>query len=117
LIVHDVYPDVAVALEAIPDGGVIERTAGAASRWLYERSPRSWPVERHGRENRPSLSGRRGQDRRYPPRADIDDIRPSDSARKTFLGELGLDDRFVVQYAGNIGRTHGSRRSSRPPLD
>ena len=108
LIVHDVYPDVAVALEAIPEGGVIERTTGAASRWLYQAvtaivALSSDMAERIARR----CPGAKEKIAVIHHWADIDTIRPSDDARKTFLGELGLDDRFVVQYSGNIGRTHG----------
>jgi colanic acid biosynthesis glycosyl transferase WcaI len=108
LIVHDVYPDVAVALEAIPDGGAIERIAGAASRWLYRAvtaivALSSDMAERIGRRS-PDATDKITVIHHW---ADIDDIRPSESARKAFLGALDLDDRFVVQYAGNIGRTHG----------
>ena len=108
LIVHDVYPDVAVALGAIRDHGVIERTAGTASRWLYRAvtaivALSSDMAERIARRC-PDATNKIAVIHHW---ADIDVIRPSDSARKTFLGELGLDDHFVVQYAGNIGRSHG----------
>ena len=39
--------------------------------------------------------------------ADLEDIAPSDRQENALLSTLGIADRFVVQYSGNIGRTHG----------
>jgi glycosyltransferase involved in cell wall biosynthesis len=38
--------------------------------------------------------------------ADVDEIGPEPRAENAILRERGLLDRFVVQYAGNMGRTH-----------
>jgi len=39
--------------------------------------------------------------------ADLDLVSPSDRSENVLLSELGLIDRFVIEYAGNMGRTHG----------
>ena len=38
--------------------------------------------------------------------ADIDEIEPADRASNALLNELGLLDKFVIQYAGNMGYVH-----------
>jgi glycosyltransferase involved in cell wall biosynthesis len=38
--------------------------------------------------------------------ADTDDIGPTERSENVLLAELGLQDKFVVQYAGNMGYTH-----------
>jgi colanic acid biosynthesis glycosyl transferase WcaI len=38
---------------------------------------------------------------------DVDEIRPATRERNELLQRLGLAHKFVVQYSGNMGRTHG----------
>jgi glycosyltransferase involved in cell wall biosynthesis len=108
LVVHDVYPDVAVAVGAIRPDGLVERVAGALARWPYRTmtsivaltSDMAALIERRCPEVADKLAV-------IPNWADLDVISPSDADGKAFLHELGLTDRFVVQYSGNIGRSHG----------
>jgi glycosyltransferase involved in cell wall biosynthesis len=44
---------------------------------------------------------------RIPNWADADDIAPTPRSGNGLLAKLGLTDRFVIQYSGNMGRTHG----------
>jgi glycosyltransferase involved in cell wall biosynthesis len=39
--------------------------------------------------------------------ADLDSVVPASKDANLLLKELGLGQKFVVQYAGNMGRTHG----------
>jgi glycosyltransferase involved in cell wall biosynthesis len=39
--------------------------------------------------------------------ADLDEVRPTPRENVPLLQELGIADLFIVQYAGNMGRTHG----------
>jgi glycosyltransferase involved in cell wall biosynthesis len=39
--------------------------------------------------------------------ADLEEIVPSPRKKNRFLEKLDLNDKFVIQYSGNLGRTHG----------
>jgi colanic acid biosynthesis glycosyl transferase WcaI len=39
--------------------------------------------------------------------ADVDEIVPMQRNNNALLHQLGISDKFVIQYAGNMGRTHG----------
>ena len=108
LLVHDVYPEVLVAAGLSRRSSPISRIAQAATRWLYRRSDR---VVVLGRDMAAlatrKLDGRPGRIVLIPNWADTEDIAPSPKEANALLRELGLTDRFVVQYAGNMGRTHG----------
>jgi len=44
---------------------------------------------------------------RIPNWGDIDSVSPLPRASNTVLASIGASDKFVVQYMGNMGRTHG----------
>jgi glycosyltransferase involved in cell wall biosynthesis len=53
------------------------------------------------------LGGHAGTVVSIPNWADTDIVSPGDRHANALLAELGLSTRWVVQYAGNMGRTHG----------
>ena len=101
--IQDVFPDVAVEVGAIKNPRVI-----AAARWLerflYRRSDAVTVLSEDLRENLAAkLSGHRPERVRVIPNfVDTDRIRPADRDN-SYRAELGLGDRTVVLYAGNIG--------------
>jgi glycosyltransferase involved in cell wall biosynthesis len=105
VIVHDRYPDALVAVTTLSETSLIV-TAG---RWLERRLLQgAVAVVTVGRDMRESVVGR------YPSVADrtamipnwgeIDRVRPGDRSVNSLLRSLGLTNRFVVLYAGNLGR-------------
>ena len=101
--IQDVFPDAAVETGAITDTRVI-----AAARWLerisYARADAVVVLSDDLRRNVASKVRARdaAKVRVIPNFVDADAIRPSD--RMTALRrELGIDDRPVVMYAGNVG--------------
>lgn len=108
LIIHDVYPEVLIAT------GIATSTAPPIRliRWLtgllYRRSERIVVLGRDMRELvRQKLP--KGDERTViiPNWADLDLVEPRPRSANTLLKEQGLLDKFVIQYAGNMGRTHG----------
>jgi glycosyltransferase involved in cell wall biosynthesis len=107
LLVHDVYPEVLVATGMIEARSVLEKLGQRSSRFLLRRVDRIVAI---GRDMRDVLL-RRGEDLR--PKIDIisnwgdtDIVIPHNPAAERLLGTLGLEGKFVVQYLGNMGRTH-----------
>lgn len=108
LLIHDVYPDALVVMGMVRPQSLFVRLLDRLNRLLY-RSVARVIVLGHdmGRLVLSRLDGRPERVVLIPNWADHDDITPVPRAQNRLLAELGLLDKFVVQYAGNMGRTHG----------
>ena len=101
--IQDVFPDVAIEVGAIKNPRVIA-VARWLERFLYRRSDAVTVLSEDLRQNLAAkLVGRRPERVRVIPNfVDTDRIRPADRDN-SYRAELGLGDRTVVMYAGNIG--------------
>ena len=108
LLIHDVYPEALVAAGLLRPDGFHTRVFHRLTRILY-RSVESIVVI--GRDMRDLVGRKLGQEperiRLIPNWADTDWITPNHRRSNQLLARLGLLDEFVVQYSGNMGRTHG----------
>jgi colanic acid biosynthesis glycosyl transferase WcaI len=107
LLVHDVYPDAFVASGLLRRRSWATRGLARAYAWLYRQFAR---VVVLGRDMRRLIAAR------LPPGApdpviianwgDTDAIAPQPRQRNALLQRLGIADKFIVQFSGNLGRTH-----------
>jgi len=108
LLIHDVYPDVLVASGIIKQNSLHIWGIGWMTQQLYKRMSRIIVL---GRDMdtlvRRKLKTVGHRIHIIPNWADVDFIKPCNRRGHPFLAQLGLSDRFVIQYSGNIGRTHG----------
>ncbi len=108
LLFHDIYPDVAERLGALTPNGLIARLWRRLNRWAYRQADLLITVGRDMTskilEQNPELAGEKVVT--IPNWADEQLLFPRDRSTHPLLRRLGLLDRFVVQYAGNIGRPH-----------
>jgi glycosyltransferase involved in cell wall biosynthesis len=109
LLVHDVYPDVLVATGLVRARSPFVFLFAAASRWLYRRVERIVVL---GRDMRRLVTARRDRDGDAKIQiisnwGDTSAIAPLPRRTNRLRARLELGDRFVVQYMGNMGRTHG----------
>lgn len=114
LLVHDVYPEVLVATGIARSGSAMVRGVARSAAWLYCASSRvvvlgrdmaHLVVHRMNDDAHPIDTGRNV--RIIPNWADTDEIGPDHAGAAAVRRQLGLEDRFVVQFVGNMGRTHG----------
>ena len=110
LVVHDVYPDVLVATGILRPDSPLRRVGDALSGLLFRRFARIVVLGRDAEE----LVGRRlgaeadGRVRVIANWGEVDRVRPAPKDGNPALARLGVPpDAFVVQYLGNLGRTHG----------
>jgi colanic acid biosynthesis glycosyl transferase WcaI len=109
LLVHDVYPEVLMASGLSQEGTVLVRIIRWANQKLY-RSMHHIVVL--GRDMQTVALAKLGPDANpddvsiIPNWADLDEIEPTERATNPLLKELGLLDKFVIQYAGNMGYVH-----------
>ncbi len=107
LLVHDVYPEVLIATgHAKPDGFIV-RLLGAVMRWTY-RSYSDVVVLGRDMEDvaRPKVAGGRSRLHVIPNWGDAEEIVPIARDANPFRHAHGLAGCAVVQFSGNLGRTH-----------
>ncbi len=107
LLVHDVYPQALVAAGMVRDGSASARTILAANRAVLRGVDRVIAIGRDMASLVATMAGGAVKPIFIPNWSDLDDVRPAPRRDNAILRELGLETKFVVQYAGNMGRTHG----------
>lgn len=103
--VDDVYPEAIVAAGLLRPEGLAARAIGFLNGLLYRRMDRIVVLGRD-MENLVSkrMNGNRSRIRLIQNWADTDSIKPSSKSGNRLLQELGLESKFVVLCAGNMGR-------------
>jgi len=108
LLMHDVFPDVLVPTGLAKEKSFVYRTVNAVQRWAW---PRFNAVIVLGRDMRtrvlrkcPELDGRIHI---IPNWGDLGPAPFRLRSGNALRSRLGLEDSFVVQFSGNLGRTHG----------
>jgi colanic acid biosynthesis glycosyl transferase WcaI len=108
LIIHDVYPDVLIATGALSSGSSLAGMIAWIMRVLYRRMA---SIVVLGRDMETLVRSKlpNGVDWivTIPNWADLDLVNPLPRSENALLGQFGLANKFVIQYSGNIGRTHG----------
>ena len=108
LLIHDVYPEVLVASGFCSPRSAAVELARIATQFLYKSALAIVSIGRDMTEL--ALTKLPPKDRRInliPNWAENEIVQPAPRQRNRILNELQLSDRFVILYAGNIGRTHG----------
>jgi glycosyltransferase involved in cell wall biosynthesis len=107
LLVHDVYPEVLEAAGTVRQDGLIARAIRRMARWLYRSAHRVVVLGRDMESLVASyLDGAPARVTVIPNWGDVDEIAPSPRQGNRLLAELRLEGKFVVQWLGNMGRTH-----------
>jgi colanic acid biosynthesis glycosyl transferase WcaI len=107
LLVHDVYPEVAIAAGLLRQDHWFANFMQRRVRRLYRSAAAIVVI---GRDMKTLAVRKSGRDERdvtvIPNPADVDTICPLPRVESAVLCELGLADKFVIQYAGNMGPVH-----------
>lgn len=104
VLLHDLYPDILVAVGKTKADSFLYNYIERLNTWLYKHANRLVVVGRDMHERVSNKS--KGLDVpivTIPNWADLDAIEPSPKDTNKLLRELGLNDKFVLMYAGNIG--------------
>lgn len=108
LIVHDLYPDAAVASGLIRESGLSARLGRALSMWALRKADAvvaiGHDMGRRLRETVPAVSGNLHVIPHW--RRNLGSLVPAKSESQT-RRRLAPNSRFVLLVAGNLGRTHG----------
>lgn len=107
LLVHDVYPDAAVAAGVLRAGSWPVRAAAWLTRRLYRSVDRIVVLGRDMQEHiQEKLGGQHDRVVVIPNWAEPDAIHPCPRDETRLVQELQLTGKFVVQYAGNMARVN-----------
>lgn len=108
LLIHDVYPDALVASGLVSSQSLLVRLGRWLNSILYSQAERIVSLGRDMTELIEEKFADASKKIHYIPNwAENDIIRPTKRTANPLLQELGISDKFVVLYAGNMGRTHG----------
>jgi colanic acid biosynthesis glycosyl transferase WcaI len=107
LLIHDLYPDVLFRTGLVRSDSLAGRALARASRFLLESCDTIVVLGRDMRRavlrRAPSVDSRV---RIIPNFAGLDEIEPKRLRESTLAQRHGITESFVVQYLGNMGRTH-----------
>ncbi len=105
--VEDVYPNAMVAAGVVRKESLWVRILEKMQSWMYASTERIVVLGRDMKElvlqKMPTGEARTTL---IPNWADLSEIVPLNRAENALLKDLGLSQKFVVQYSGNMGRTH-----------
>lgn len=109
LLVHDVYPDVLVPTGITQEGSLLYWVGDVFQRHMLRRMRRIVVL---GRDMKARLRSKleRPKDEIFvtiPNWGDASVIRPELRAKNSVRMRHGLTDKFIIQFSGNLGRTHG----------
>lgn len=104
LLIHDNYPEILIAVGKSKPASILAQTISFFNRWLYKYSAGIIVV---GRDMHELLTRKTaGLDipiSTIPNWAELESVSPSPREENALLKELGLSDKFVFLYAGNLG--------------
>lgn len=104
LLIHDNYPEILIAAGKLHEHSLPVRVHAFFNRWLYKHASRIIVVGRDMLELvRRKTEGFDVPITVIPNWAELETVSPSKRAGKALLAELGIEDKFVILYAGNMG--------------
>jgi glycosyltransferase involved in cell wall biosynthesis len=106
--IDDVYPDMLNVAGMLKTGSFTYRVFEKLNSWVYRGAEQIVVLGRDMRSLVLKKLGNQGHDRVHviPNWAESDSISPCRREDNPLLQELRLEDKFVVQYAGNMGYSH-----------
>ena len=107
LLVHDVYPELLHSAGVLSEQSIPYQILHRLSRTIYRRASRVVVLGRDMYELVAARVAKPGKLVIIPNWSDLDEIAPLERSQTRLTRKLDLANRFVVQYSGNMGRTHG----------
>ena len=110
VLVYDLHPDTLEAMGSLPQNGVIARIWRALNKRVWNRAEGVFTIggrmaRRLTQQFDPSKT-KLGKVEVIPVWADTNNLKPLPRAENSFAKELGVEDKTVVLYSGNMGISH-----------
>jgi glycosyltransferase involved in cell wall biosynthesis len=108
LVIHDLYPDIAVSMKYIKYNSFIALIWNKINKKIYQSASSIVVLGRDVQKNiKDQLPFEQHEKVKFIPNwADPELICPVEQSCNPFVAEMGLNGSFLVQYSGNMGLTH-----------
>lgn len=107
LLIHDVYPEILVTAQVFHYSSLIVKIGQYINKNIYNSADKIITLGRDMTQLvATKLVANKSQIMCIPNWADLELITPTEKNKNLLLEKLGLIDKFVILYAGNMGRTH-----------
>ena len=104
LVIHDNYPEILIAAGKASPTSLLVRIMNRLNKMLYRGAARIVVVGRDMKELvTKKLDGDSSRIATIPNWAELESVNPSARDQNLLLDELGLKDKFIILYAGNMG--------------
>jgi len=104
LLLHDCYPEVLIAVGKLKPNSVLSKIVNLLNSWLYKHASKIIVVGRDMNELlKNKTNGLNVPIVFIPNWADLESIHPTPRDENAMLSDLGIANKFVFMYAGNIG--------------
>ncbi len=104
LLIHDNYPEILIAVGKTTENSILVRVMDFFNRWLYRRAAKIIVVGRDMQELLEEKTAGISVPIEYIPNwAELEQLAPAERQTNPLLKELGLAEKFVFLYAGNMG--------------
>jgi glycosyltransferase involved in cell wall biosynthesis len=104
LLIHDNYPEILIAVQKVKEHSALVRLMNWMNRRLYKGASRIVVV---GRDMKKLVAGKMSGNESsivtIPNWAELERVDPAPREHNALLEELGLSEKFVLLYAGNMG--------------
>ncbi len=107
-LVHDLYPDVAVKLGFLKNNGLIEKLWVRFNRLLIKHADKVIVLDKSMQNKIEQYTALCDKNKLViiPNWADGDFVKPISKDENPLIKKLGLENKFIIMYAGNFGLTH-----------
>jgi len=104
LLIHDNYPEILIAVGKTKENSPLVKILDFFNRWLYKYASKIIVVGRDMQELITEKTRRFNIPIDYIPNwAELEQVKPSPRDDNELLKQLGINDKFVFLYAGNMG--------------
>jgi len=104
LLLHDCYPEVLIAVGKLRQNSLVSNVVNVLNNWLYKHASKIIVVGRDMNELLKRKTNGLGTRIVFIPNwADLESVHPTPRSENSLLNDLGIKNKFVFMYAGNIG--------------
>ncbi|MHB2153604.1 glycosyltransferase family 4 protein [Calditrichota bacterium GD2] len=105
LLIYDVYPDVLVDIKILNQSSIIVKNWQRINRKIFSKANRIFTLT-EGMKKKISQYVAPEKIQVVPVWTDNNFLRPIKKSENHFIREYGLENKFVILYSGNLGKTH-----------
>jgi colanic acid biosynthesis glycosyl transferase WcaI len=107
ILAHDIFPDNLVAARVLSDDSFLLRLLRTLGKTVYRSAQKVLVVGRDMGEVLSLRAGINGRIEVITNWADCDEVSPTEFEENPLVKKYNLKDKFVISFAGNIGRVQG----------